>query len=1796
MFSPDSPASDVGSNHAAIGPPSPAFNMFSSGSEAEGGLCQAPSAGKNAVGSPTQHDGAMFSPDSHMDVEGEHRVVPLAVAATWQGLTLIERKQARAAYARAARVARATAMIAVHELQPAGVPTWSWPSKKEEEAAHALLYDPMLTSWRAASRIFQIDYRKMQRWETTAACITMDAERIAFKQLLAEVKRLDAEGFLQPTLFVWGRMYDETPARHWTHVLKEGQMQGQTSIAKVMAALLTFSMVLEIRPRHALDLGPAQGCSIQAAIGDPPPCCVTGGPEAMPPDGRQDRTFVIIRGSLGTRLAAMGQQTGNVVRECIHQIMSLQPDEKCTVDAVFHRKCILRETDLHRSGLAAERAEARADPTWASTMFRCGMHRSRTAELFTLGLDSKTESFFLNCTLVLRQQPDAMRSLRERIDSWATKALRVYLGKPPPEVQEWRRAMRVILFNEHTSSISEAARQHCWDHVLNGDGRVQAEVQHYCEGVACCPNGVQDTLKKVLGPCGVGALLSPMPKLFPRRSWHGQCEVVSHVLQLECTHGMLSQNFKNLEAAARQRAERALRRLAEERRQRMGLAASQAQPVDAANVPVQVTQAQVASDLAEEAAQRSRDVLEYLLDPAAVPRMVRMRLVLESSRMLKSSMLLQKGLAWEATQCVAASRGCGREYPVVVATSGDHIKQSMRFIGALWDRPIEWFAMLGLADAQADPALTWRMFSRAGAAIYQLVHLEQQVYPWKLFAILRQADAANEVLEDMATCPNILDPVARLHCRAFPTVEQLVGDHSLAELEAMAQLVYGNTSLIEEGHAGCKRDARGREQTHAMRLTDSSAARVLRRSRTEASRWPTAMATKTPQSRSNNPAQCQQQHPQHCQTQVKQQQQKGKKSDKDKRSNREQGRPKTKKCFPITSCNAWMAAHVIGRKITGSDYREYNQAMQDPASKSKYTTLAKVMELAKQTQGNKKRKRNDTLAYMLRKRRVECHRGQQPWNPTLERAALQLEMHKLFQQRWLEHRASVRKRAADATRTKRQDLEELSRFANSSPSPALHAFDSEVRQAFQPYPVANPASVAYWWKPDLREYVFQTLPRTVQQDAIRHQTRWERDHSTIVNQVGPRIPPPSASERRARLCLEAGRCMCSASSRHWRAMQLALRRAMQQFMGPGSRRAGITEERRALEEGQVVVRIQKHGDTVSVDGPLWLHVALIYIDQTRPTFLRLFRRTPDVQSAAEDAHLTAAQKLGEDHPWWLSEIEALDGLDETAVWALDFWRVVGGLVCGVTANTCAQAARSVHVQRMDIQAVVFWQGQADLERLDALEDNDESHSENEIADEIPRPPRRLPPIPQPQPSQQDHRAAPITDSKAPITDSLAPIIDSMAPITSNREPINDGDVGTRPLEPSLEERIKAARSGEKHTCKAHDGTVLEMLFTYRHMCPTSPYGGFQVRCYHHEPDARVNKVGKTYTLPCRREIRCTSASGEAHVLRQLIRWIRDGPLHLDRLGHQKAKVDTNDNSDIEVVEEPSRRAKVAKLHLAYADEPAMSSIGSSSSSSTSSRSSSSDSDNDNVNDSAGASFRVHQPVARVASSTNAVRLECWVCGSSHDIEQCPFWMLALSRSTEEIGKNQLSPLGTIEPVKGGLVLPGNSVRVCDVPPDGDCFFHALGAELQYWYPDAREAPDVAAIAPRQHVGARWRAFLIEWIRNSSHVRIDGSTVAQWIQTLHGTGVDRYCDTMSKVRGQETWGGFFEAAMFCRAWGRNLCIIMMQPLKRQWGVMSMAGDRSSDAKTVCLAWHHGHWQRARMQPDADVAVREWWGRS
>jgi hypothetical protein len=562
--------------------------------------------------------------------------------------TLAHRKSARAAKAREGKTRLARLRAATQPAKPPP-PQRGWESEAKEHAAHALLWQPTLASMRALARMLHVDRRFLSRLAVIAASRLLGEQSSAFAALLSDVRRGVGNGRLRPRMFAWSRMYDETPARAWTHVIKDsGAKEGHAAVAKVMASLLSFSMVLEV----AHD-GQSSGGSAASRAS---PTALAGAEDAQPCP-----SFLVVRGSFLQRLAAMADQSQEIVLQAIRSTMNLTPCLRQTVEELFPVTVVLRQSDLHRSGLAAEREEARVHSKWVSTLFRCSMHRARTAEIRTLGLDHRTESFFLNYTLVLRQQPDAVRAYRARVEAWVTARLTVYQGRPPEEVTRWRRAMGHLMFHDDSRSRSAHARQYCWERLTNGDGRIQHEVQHYCDGHACCPGGRAETLRKLLGPCGISALLQPVPPVFPRKSWHGQCECIAHVIQQEATHGMISNNFKPMEAAARQRAAKAAQRAAEERRREVasqapGLLSRSPAPIDGGGMVA----ADEAMRFAEEAAQRCKDVMDFLLTPGSLQNMIRFRLVLEGFRELKATILKRNGSPPQSLCALWPGLGWGR--------------------------------------------------------------------------------------------------------------------------------------------------------------------------------------------------------------------------------------------------------------------------------------------------------------------------------------------------------------------------------------------------------------------------------------------------------------------------------------------------------------------------------------------------------------------------------------------------------------------------------------------------------------------------------------------------------------------------------------------------------------------------------------------------------------------------------------------------------------------------------------------------------------------------------------------------------------------------------------------------------------------------------------------------------------------------------------------------------------------------------------------------------------------------------
>ena len=135
------------------------------------------------------------------------------------------------------------------------------------------------------------------------------------------------------------------------------------------------------------------------------------------------------------------------------------------------------------------------------------------------------------------------------------------------------------------------------------------------------------------------------------------------------------------------------------------------------------------------------------------------------------------------TQAAPASGAAPLRYPVCCSALSDEVEEALRALTGLMTQP--WRALEGLAGAP-DGALRWCEVSIAGAALYQTVLHEQRGYPWKLFLVLEDDDAALEIVADMKKCTHLMDPLARQHLTAYPDAPSLQSAASKAELTSMA--------------------------------------------------------------------------------------------------------------------------------------------------------------------------------------------------------------------------------------------------------------------------------------------------------------------------------------------------------------------------------------------------------------------------------------------------------------------------------------------------------------------------------------------------------------------------------------------------------------------------------------------------------------------------------------------------------------------------------------------------------------------------------------------------------------------------------------------------------------------------------------------------------------------------------------------------------------------------------------------------------------------------------------------------
>ena len=715
---------------------------------------------------------------------------------------------------------------------------------------------------RAVADIFDRDVRASGReraraggvarqWQDRATVVAateiLAEERRGFLALLEDVRRAAEQGALTPGNFVWCRMYDESPFTLRTHVVDpaSGALDSETSLAKVFGGRCRFAFsVFSAGAPGSGGAGRGAGgdrlAAVRGAGGDRGTVAGDagrGGGGDPPEAGGGAEVAHVVSGYLSSRLATVSSMHAGKVAAVLRDSLSLDETARRLAEAVFPRTAVVTNADLHLSNEAAERMLRRERPRWPSARWRCSFHRLNTAEKRSLARDAVTESAVLNMSLVLLKVPGARKHFAARMRAWAGASLVVYHGERPADVDAWRAQARAVLFPEADSpegaaeiTQAENRRRFCFERVLNGDGRRQDELQHWCSG--CCET-LDDSRRLVQGEFGVGALLSCL-RTFPRKSWLGQRLAAARWTHAELAHGALSQNFVSAKARSAAAVERA--------RAREAAAVGRPDPIAGGSGG---QSAAGAREAAEEMAARCGDASAFLARADRVPRLLQMCRVLDCFVPVKTALLARAGEGWERRRRLwggpAGEAGGDRPGGESSGSEDDAPAGGATAMAAAYEgrerRAALASATAGFAeDTGVAATWAWRQWSAVGGSLTEICCAEvESPTCWKYTALPHRPGLA----ADLARTPAVaLDPVTLQHRLAYPGREELLSARSLAEAAAVAEVLEETTLRIERGWATLRRGLRVKgDKSRAEAAHRASAERVPRELRARGFSW-----------------------------------------------------------------------------------------------------------------------------------------------------------------------------------------------------------------------------------------------------------------------------------------------------------------------------------------------------------------------------------------------------------------------------------------------------------------------------------------------------------------------------------------------------------------------------------------------------------------------------------------------------------------------------------------------------------------------------------------------------------------------------------------------------------------------------------------------------------------------------------------------------------------------------------------------------------------------------------------------
>lgn len=444
----------------------------------------------------------------------------------------------------------------------------------------------------------------------------------------------------------------------------------------------------------------------------------------------------------------------------------------------------------------------------------------------------------IHCALALRTG-GAMTRFRQCMRDEVASRFVVKAGQPSRAALRHKQAV-MRLFVGHGAAL--ATKQILLALCPNGDWRAE-KVEHY---VAPGEVGLvdHDLLLEHVASGLISALCSAQPEVYPRHRWTGADLTTDRFGVLESCHKLLSSTFLRF-AASYEHGSRSMRLLLAAGHQAGATADNTSSSCGAApaiglyldeglsgqasagaeDMPGDPQSTADPSAWAAVNAAHRREATQWVLS-APLPRLMLQRLVMEPLRRLLASQFEVAGESWDLEQlaktAVAAARGeqtwDSREYRVCIAASCRDEQQFFDRLRLLQESDSLWDILPLGAYTEKFASLAFKMISKAGCCVAELLRKPHTQLPFRLFGLLSNPRIADELL----VLPDCMwDPWSKKMRDLHPT---LADDALLHKLALLAHLQWKDISRVEAKHATVRRMLTvSSVQTHQQSLPELSA-------------------------------------------------------------------------------------------------------------------------------------------------------------------------------------------------------------------------------------------------------------------------------------------------------------------------------------------------------------------------------------------------------------------------------------------------------------------------------------------------------------------------------------------------------------------------------------------------------------------------------------------------------------------------------------------------------------------------------------------------------------------------------------------------------------------------------------------------------------------------------------------------------------------------------------------------------------------------------------------------------------